>query len=32
MYINGVIYDVIVDDFDGVYKIIQWLFYMFKVG
>uniref|UniRef100_K1PCX3 Acetyl-CoA carboxylase n=1 Tax=Magallana gigas TaxID=29159 RepID=K1PCX3_MAGGI len=30
MYSNGVTHDVTTDDFDGVYKIIQWLSYMPK--
>uniref|UniRef100_A0A8W8JGI6 Acetyl-CoA carboxylase n=1 Tax=Magallana gigas TaxID=29159 RepID=A0A8W8JGI6_MAGGI len=30
MYTNGVTHDVTADDFDGVYKIIQWLSYMPK--
>uniref|UniRef100_A0A8W8JLD9 CoA carboxyltransferase N-terminal domain-containing protein n=1 Tax=Magallana gigas TaxID=29159 RepID=A0A8W8JLD9_MAGGI len=28
MYTNGVTHDVTADDFDGVYKIIQWLSYL----
>jgi acetyl-CoA carboxylase carboxyltransferase component len=31
MYNNGVTHDITADDFEGVYKIIQWLSYMPKV-
>nr|WDE40200.1 acetyl-CoA carboxylase [Tegillarca granosa] len=31
MYNNGVTHDIVSDDYDGVYKILQWLSYMPKV-
>lgn len=30
MYNNGVIYCIVCDDFEGVFIVLYWLFYMFK--